>query len=288
MREFIRVIEEPISQTKTKLLWVSFPSINDLKALFTPRLENISFIKIENTITINLKNPAFREYFNDWVIRVFDKINSVDTVEKRIEKFNSEVRALVLLGQKEKKLSWETARGLFGEFLVIKQLLIEKKYSQIEILEGWHRPEPANHDFDFTEYSLEVKTVSRDSTTVKITSEHQLKAVGDKLLRLKLFRIEKIENSNVDSLGDLYNEIISILDIGAINIFETKCADDNFCGYLGPEYNKSEYKFTLYEDILYEVDQASFPRIKKEELNPSITKISYSLDISSIDKYKVI
>lgn len=288
MNEFIRVIEEEVSQIETKILWMSFPNRNDLKALFTPRLENISFIKIENTITINLKNPAFREYFNDWVIRFFNKINIIDSVEKRIEKFNSEIKAIILLGQKEKRLSWETARGLFGEFLVIKRLLIQKDYSPIEILEGWHRPEPANHDFDFKEYSLEVKTVSRDNTTVKITSEHQLKAIENKPLGLQLFRIEKIENSNIDSLGELYIEIKSFLDIGLINIFETKCADDNFCEYLGPEFTKLDYKFTVYEETLYDVDQTNFPRIKKEEIDPAITKISYSLDISSISKYKLI
>ena len=67
MANLVRVIEEFNNETETKILWISFDLSIDLKTLFTPRLENISFIKVDNTIAVNLKNPDFREFFNDWV-----------------------------------------------------------------------------------------------------------------------------------------------------------------------------------------------------------------------------
>ena len=285
--KIVRVIEEETHKVDTKILCLSFPSTKYLSSLFTPRLENISFVKINNSITVNLKNSSFREYFNEWVIRFSEKIENDDSIEDIIGKFNSEIKAIILLGQKEKKLSWESARGLFGELLVIKDLLEDNKYSQIEILNGWHRPSPANHDFDFQEFSLEIKTVSRDSTTVKITSEHQLESIEGKPLKLKCFRIEKVDKSNADSLGDLYNEIKTILEQNNKLEFEIKCAEDLFCEYLGPSYMPLDYKFLVIDSTLYDVNQKEFPRVKKTELNTAISKISYSLDISSFDKFKI-
>ena len=287
MPNLVRVIEESINDSETKILWISFDLSIDMKTLFTPRLENISFIKVDNTITVNLKNPDFREVFNDWVERFSLKINVEDDGELIVEKFNNDIKALILIGKKENKLSWESARGLYGEFLVIKKYLIENKFPQINIIEGWHRPAPANHDFDYEEFSLEVKTVSRDSTTVKITSQFQLDSIENKPLLLNCFRIEKIEKSNVDSLGDLFNQIKNILTPTVFNLFEIKCVEDTFCEYLGPESTPLDYKFTLLEDNLYIVDQSFFPRVKKQDLNPAISKFSYSIDISSFESFKI-
>lgn len=286
MANSIRVLEETNDGVQTKILWISFDLYINLKILFTPRLENISFIKIENTITINLKNPGFREFFNDWVDRFSVKISENDENEIIIEKFNWEIKALILLGKKEGKLSSEAARGLFGEFLVIKKYLIENRFSQIEVIEGWHRPAPSNHDFDYEEFSLEVKTVSRDSTTVKITSEFQLESIENKPLFLNCYRIEKIDKSDIDSLGDLYNQIKLLLTPTIFNLFEIKCAEDTFCEYLGPEKTPLDYKFTILEDNIYFVDPLLFPRVGKQDLNPAISKFSYSLDISSFENFK--
>lgn len=284
MGETVKIIESSLNQVETKILWIQFNSVNDLKALFTPRLENIGFVKMENTIEVSLKNPSFREFFNDWVIRFLEKIKD-DPSDIRVEKFNKEIKAIIKLGQKEKKLSMNLARGLFGEFLVLKAYLNDQIYTQNEILNGWHRPAPANHDFDYEEFSLEVKTVSRDNTTINITSEHQLMANENKPLHLQLFRIENINLSNVDSLGVLFTEISALLDPGLVNIFEIKCSEDPFCEYLGPEFMELDYKFTVIEDFLFNVDQQDFPRIKKENLDPGISKTSYNIDISSLTDF---
>ena len=282
-----RIIESESKGIITKILEIEFPYENDIRTLFTPKLENIGFISDNKIIAVNLKNPTFREQFNDWTERFLEKINSNDSSEILIEKFNNEIKAIVLLGQKEKKLSMTSARGLYGELLVLKSHLDEKKYTQDEILESWHRPAPANHDFDYKDYTLEVKTVSRSNTTFKVTSEDQLTAFEDKHLYLKVYRIENINKSQIDSLGNLYNEIKEKLQPGLVNTFEIKCAEDSFCEYLGPDHMPLDYKFTIIEDFLYTVEQNYFPRIRKNNLDIGISKVSYNLDISSIDNFKI-
>jgi hypothetical protein len=287
MGNIIRIIEESNQDIETKILWISCDVSLDMNCLFIPRLENISFIKIDNTITVNLKNPELRKFFNEWLERFSIKLKNAEFIENIIEIFNEEIKAIVLLGKKENKLSLESARGLYGELLVIKKYLVEKRFTHLEVIQGWHRPAPANHDFDYKEFSIEVKTISKDSTTVKITSQFQLDSFEDKQLLLNCFRIEVIEKSNIDSLGELYNNIRNLLTPSVRNLFEIKCVEDTFYEYLGPELMPLDYKFILLEDNLYNVDQIEFPRVKKENLNSAISKFSYNIDISSFEKFKI-
>ena len=285
--QIVRIIQSEPDEIETKMLWLQFPNENDLNALFAPKLENIGFVLANSTVTVFLKNSSFRDFFNDWVTRFIDKIQVNDTSEILIEKFNIEIKAIVLLGQKEKKMSMNSAKGLYAEFLVLKEYLDEGNYTQSEVLDGWHRPAPANHDFDYKSFSLEVKATARDSTTIKITSEHQLMAIEDKPLHIHLYRIDNLNKSNEDSLGELYLTIKDQLDTGLVNAFEMKCAEDSFCEYLGPEHMPLDYKFMTIEDFLYDVEQVLFPRIRKETLDTGLSKISYNLDISSIEGFKI-
>lgn len=287
MKEFVKIANAQIQNTETKILIVEFSSEKDLYSLFTPKLQNIDFLKNGKQIQVMLNRPEFRSFFNNWVLNCYTLLRETKTTSERINKFNNEIKAIVLLGQKEKKLSMSSARGLFGEFLVLKNYLNNKKYSQLKVLEGWHRPAPANHDFDYTDHTIEVKTVSRSITTVKITTEDQLTAADRKELRLCLFKIENVKKSPSDSLGKLFNEIKEVLEPGLINLFEMKCAEDVFCEYLGPEHMPLDYKFIVIEEALYIVDQIEFPRIKKDELDNGISKVSYNLDISAIEKFKI-
>lgn len=283
----ISIIQSDDQEVKTKILRIEFPELADIDLLFIPKLSNIGFFLAENTVSVILKNPSFLEQFNDWVDRIITKVQASDGIETIIEKFNLEMKALISFGQLEKKLSISSARGLYGELLAIKKMIALGNMDHSMILEGWHRPAPANHDFDFEEFTLEVKTVSRSNTTVSISSEDQLTASNGKDLILNIFRIDSINKSEEDSLGNLYSEIRSSLKQNVVNLFQMKCAEDCFCQYLGPEYMPLDYKFVVLEDDSYNVHQSEFPRIKKSELLNGISKVSYNVDISAIANFKL-
>lgn len=283
-----KIIESANDETITKILTIKFPSKIDVRSLFIPHLENIGFYIYNDSVTINLKNPTFREFFNDWIVRFAKIFDEKDTSEIMIKKFNQQIKAIVSLGLKEKKITMPIARGLFGELVAVKKLLEKNIISHEAILEGWHRPEPSNHDFDFEDYTLEIKTISRSNSTVKITSEDQLTAFENKPLNLNILRIEHLNKSTEDSLGIIYNEIKNIIHPNLKNFFELKCAEDLYCSYLGPEFMSLDYKFIILEDTTYLVDQHTFPRIKKSQLDNGISKVSYSLDLSSINQFKVL
>ena len=112
-------------------------------------------------------------------------------------------------------------------------------------------------------------------------------AVENKPLLMQFYRIDHVKKSNEDSLGDLYNSIKEMLEPQQSNIFEIKCAEDVFCEYLGPEHMPLDYKFITIEDFKYNVDQQKFPRIRKEKIDAGLSKISYSIDVSSIEEFKI-
>lgn len=283
--KFIRIISG-LNNDERKILTLFFSNAESLNNLFCPSLSNIDFIKKGNQVSVILKNNSFLKFFNSW-IKDFEQRIPDDILERElVNQFNLEIRSIVLIGQKEKEISDSVAKGLFGELLYIKEQILNN-CNQSDLINAWQRPAPSNHDFDFENHTLEVKTISRESNRVTISSAFQLESFEMKKHFLKIYRIETIVKSNVDSLGILYNEIISMLQPELINLFQMKCAQDQFSEYLGPIDTPLSYKFLLYEDNLFEVDQEYFPRIKRMELMHGLTNIKYCVDLSSIEQFKI-
>ena len=47
------------------------------------------------------------------------------------------------------------------------------------------------------------------------------------------------------------------------------------------------YKFITIEDFKYKVKKKKFPRIKKEKIDTGLSKVSYNIDVSSIEEFKI-
>ncbi len=83
---------------------------------------------------------------------------------------------------------------------------------------------------------------------------------------LKIYRIEAIDGSVTDSLGDLYVELKSLIntEIGKEE-FILKCINDKL-KYAGPGIITLPYKYIQIEEMKYFVDQETFPRINRNIL----------------------
>ena len=76
IKKYVRIIESPESNNNARLLELTFSKKEDIKLLFTPKLKNIGFIPLNNEMTVTLKNPDFREYFDNWITNFVKKIES--------------------------------------------------------------------------------------------------------------------------------------------------------------------------------------------------------------------
>ena len=271
----------------TSMLSLNFNENPISDKLFLPKLKYIKFVKSDEKLFVYLNEISIQKYFDEWLNNFTDSLIDIDKTINVVEKFNSSLKSLIRVGEKESKMSINTAKGLYGELLYLKNCLLNNDFRQDTVLEAWHRPSLANHDFVFDKYSIEVKSISKNNTTIKIASEYQLSALNDKELYLKCFIIDDIIQSTIDSLGLLYNEILNLFESNSLKeIFISKCADD-ITGYLGPDLNKLDYNFILIDEYTYKVDQKSFPRIQKNQFSPFINNISYNIDISSIELFKI-
>lgn len=271
----------------SSMLSLDFKKNSLSEKLFLPKLKYIKFVRSDHKLFVYLNESSIKKYFEEWIINFTESLTENENTINVIEKFNTSLKTLIRVGEKETKMTINSAKGLYGELLYLKNCLLNSKPAQETVLEAWHRPSQANHDFVFDKFSIEVKSISKNNTTIKIASEYQLSTIINKELFLKCYIIDDITQSTIDSLGILYNEILNILETTTLKeTFVLKCSDD-ITGYLGPELNKLDYNFIVIDESTYKVDQELFPRIQKNQFSPFINNISYNIDISSIQQFKI-
>jgi hypothetical protein len=285
--KFIDLISSETFNRTTKVLVIKEINIELFRLFFIPKLKNINFKYYDLAVIVELKDELYREMFNEWITNLYEKLLLQDTLDAIIFHFNQEIRDFILFTSQEKEVSIEKIRGLYGELLELRRLLKLSNTFQA-VLEGWHRPSPANHDFDYQTFSIEVKTISRLSTKVKISSEYQLNNLENKKLLLKISKIDSIEQSSEDSLGQLYQEISDLLSGTALLLmFQTKCAEDVYFSYLGPNNMPLNFKLWEIESDFYEVKN-DFPRICISDIKKGISNVKYEIDNSSIEYFKIL
>lgn len=122
---------------------------------------------------------------NNWVGLSF----LVAVAERLIggEPFNTSILQSIasyveLFGQSRESATLQMAVGLFGELVVVDTLL--EKFAAASVLLWWAGPNAGEHDFTFSERTIEVKTTLSEPRRHLISNLRQLEPVGDQQLDL--------------------------------------------------------------------------------------------------------
>ncbi|WP_240522856.1 PD-(D/E)XK motif protein [Bacillus cereus] len=183
------------------------------------------------------------------------------------------------------KLNLEEEMGLFGELYYIDKWLEKFPNEPPLIIKDWKGPLKNRIDFVGKNSGVEIKTVMpkiRDE--VKISNEKQLELnpVTNKLFLYVL----KIEVN--DSVGQSLQNIIEVIEEKLIErapSLAVKFKDLLLeVGVMSEEYN--EHYFFVHEEIAYNANK-DFPKLTSENLPLGITNVSYSLDLSHCNSFKV-
>ena len=276
----------PAGYEEMKSIAFRFNDAKYLSLLNLPKLKYLDIIRSFNDLSLHLTYEPLRQFFNNFIDGFEKAIKNSDKGIDVVDKINKALRDLIKMAEKEMALTITGCMGLYGELLQLKELLLNDE-DHSKILSGWNRPAPSNHDFDYESEAIEIKTVSKDKTTFKITSVFQLEAPANKNLYLKIYRIESIDGSTTDSLGDLYEEVRKLIKSESYKEeFILKCSTDKI-KYGGPRIITLPYKFIKIEEMKYLVDQEIFPRINRNILPGSISNISYRIDLSAVEAFKI-
>lgn len=181
-------------------------------------------------------------------------------------------------------LTPEQQRGLFGELLFLKSILLDGVDAS-KAVNAWLAPEATNQDFYFDGYAVEVKTTKSNTPAIKISNEYQLDTSGLEMIFIAFYQLLEY-SSKENSLGKIIFEIRKILKSKTeiLNEFNIKIISAGIQVDQEEEYNEMSY--SVRNEVYYEVTE-EFPKISEHDVDKSISKISYSIDLINCTPFKL-
>lgn len=252
-----RCLNVSVVQESERVFWISFDLINNNAKL-------VFFSLCEDLLNV---------------------VEAIKEAPKALQALKSRFFAWKTLFQQEVSLSEEQTIGLIGELYFLKNYLIPELGADIAI-ESWSGPEGASKDFSTKDTWYEIKAVSLNSNSVKISSITQLSSpIPGKLV---IFRYETMSDQYTNSdtnLLSLFREIIKTIENDETKTnFISKLMNYQF-DITGNSYKK---KYRIDSMNFYSVDNL-FPRLQESDIHfPEIDKVVYTLIINSLERFKEI
>jgi len=171
--------------------------------------------------------------------------------------------------------------GLIGEIYFLKNVMIEK-YGQDVALDSYIGTDRAHKDFEVQDTWYEVKSIHNGVRTVKISSIEQLDSNQPGKLEIITFDQSTPTYEGNVTLNNLISDFRGALDRKWQLKFDEKMRR---AGYLEDErYDEYNYLFVRVDEYGVADD---FPKLTKDQLPNGITKASYEIDLSAIQRFKV-
>lgn len=178
-------------------------------------------------------------------------------------------------------LDKQEIKGLIGELLELRDHFI-RDYGQHEAISSWMGPLSGHKDFEIEDTWYEVKSVNENALQVSINSLEQLEA--DTEGHLVVIRLEdtSMAATNSINLNKLVMEIINrIEDLDDLDAFRIKLDNIGYCS--DPEYDNYNFKFKGTRRFLV---GDGFPRIRRNEVSPSIGSVKYTILLDGITSFE--
>jgi len=245
--------------------------------------------KNEKSIVLELIDPFYNKLFTDLVISLYQLLKDIDNEEHSTQLFISTVGywSDFLKAKRLNFLSEEVIQGLYGELVFLEFLIGYSEDPINHVLSSWKGPYDANHDFHFTEKTIEVKTKRKNGNLINISSEYQLEPEVGKDLELAVISVVLVKDSG-DNLNLILDRIRqkTLSKGGNITIISEALSEKNLTFANVNEYDHFQFKATTIQ--LFHCDHPSFPKLLRSELHNAVQNISYMLAITSIDNNLVI
>lgn len=248
---------------------------------------SIEFYKDTNYIVIQLTDNSFYDLFNDFIISLYQRI-------KRISNVNEYSKELIHTfykwseffdDRKSDLLSEEAIRGLFGELLILKSLILDKSRTEINsIMNSWKGPYDKATDFELESKNMEVKTKTPSGIEVKISSEFQLELSYGKGLELIVVSLLS-DFINGIHIRDLILEIKKIVQesFGDNTIFWKALSQKNITAKNVGQYDG--YRFKPVNWVSYNCAAENFPKLSKSNIPEEISGLKYTLKTNLLTSY---
>lgn len=247
------------------------------------KYEKFKILNILNTfdnrgqkILIILKDKKRFDIFQRFYNWLCEDIKDNNLILKTYKDFINYIDQFSILFEKikEEKLSKERVIGLFGELNTILELIKNKKYKSLDIINSWQGFSRSKHDFVLNKLELEIKTSLNEDYKIHCSSYDQLISDNGKKTYLIHQIIKKIYNNEEGlTIHELIKKIKAQLkDQKAEKIFQRKLELFNL------ENLKNKDKYQIKFTNIYNIND-QFPSLKFHEFHESLSNIKYQIDL---------
>lgn len=232
----------------------------------------------ETRLVLTLLDVRYRDVFLTLSADLFRVLAQAEKEQEAVELFVSRLSRwqAFLRRHGPEALSLEARRGLFGELLVLRDILLPDLGPVC--ISGWEGPRRASHDYELPRGSLEVKTTrAATPSEFEISNVLQLDDSHTQRLYLVLVLVQENESSG-ESLPEITSSIRGMLSGEALDQFEDRLVDAGFLDrhlylYQAPRYSlRSIRPFRVRE---------GFPRILESMVPPGVTAVSYTVAVAA-------
>lgn len=243
-----------------------------------------------NYLVLELEDNSYYSIFDDLIISLYQVIKDLTVIDEYtrdfIDTFNKWSEFFEDISSTD--LSKDSIKGIFGELFVLQNILNDSNSSTINnILSSWKGPYDGPHDFVFDNRLLEVKTKYPTGQIVSISSEYQLQSEIGKSLELLVLSIID-DNLNGKSLREIFeiikNEVLK--KSGDISIFLTALKQKNINQKNIFKYDN--YRFKAVEQIVYNANVESFPKLTFIKSPDAICNIKYNLKLAHLNEFIIL
>jgi hypothetical protein len=250
--------------------------------------ENLSlkYFKKEKCLCIILNDDFFKDLFDDLILSIYSKIFNISNTEEYSELFTRHFFKWSAFFENKKTdgLSRDQVKGLIGELIYLKNLLLNSELIVDDILLSWRGPYDEGHDFVFDFKDYEIKTIESSKNNVRISSEFQLESEKGKELELVVIFVNQ-DNEKGLSLKSLINDIKTIVldKFGDNSIFINAIAQKGLT--IGDLDQFEIYRYTPIEEISYDSTRENFPKLIRSSIPEEINKLNYNIRLNLIDEF---
>lgn len=255
--------------------------VKDVPSSFAIQAVNPKLANGKRTLEFQLVYNAFEEEFQRLCWDMIEvTVESPQPLSDMISRYMSWQRLLQYYNRG--KMSFERQKGLLGELLFLRKLILESNPRNAVM--SWCGPDGSDQDFLFDATWTEVKTVSLASGNVKISSLEQLEQETNGTLIIYILEKTTPGEKKI-SLPDVVEDIRNLLadDALVLDKFNMRLFKYGYRDRDEDYYRQNVFR--LIEEREYDVTD-DFPKLTRKNVPVELTACKYELSLPSLEAYR--
>lgn len=254
------------------------------------KLKSILVYSIENENTtelaIFLLDNQLKDVFSIFIQDILENISHCTTEKEAVYILLNVVSKWKKMFEKvnPEGLTLEQQKGLIGELLFFNYLL-DNNVEISKAIDYWTSVEQDFQAKDFTinEIGVEIKFTTSKQPKLKISNERQLDKKPFEHLFVVLYIAKSVKSEGI-SLNSIIEKTRNRIQLEELLVlFNNKLL---LSGYFNKDKENYNKMFTIENIEMFEINE-EFPKITKESLCNGVFDVSYSIEISTIEKFKI-